>query len=551
MSKLGIGGRFLGWTESFLKGRSFQVRIQNTLSSSYSLENGIAQGAQISPFLFIIMNNDITTRLTSVDSSLFADDLEIDTGGKNVKTIINKIQKSLDIIEEESDTWGLKISVEKTIGVLFTNSLTNIDITLKIYNKNIPIRTSAKFLGVTFDRELRFTMHIKDITNRCNRRLNLLRCLTGTTWGASPRFLLILYKTLILSVIDYGSIIYDIAPTRILQSIDNIQREALRIITGAMRGTAIDALQVITGQIPLDIRRTSIQLKYFITIESNPSHPCKMVYEDHWMNSYGKYTQHKNTLYNKLKSIPPNIIQKSCVQHRVISSTPPWRKKPLTINMDLKYTPKPKINTITNTDYEITNTLHNSSSSIHIFTGLSRDTNEKTGISTILYKQNKEMCSTSHRTSDGVSTDTAKLVAIKTGIEILEKTERENKDAIIFTDSEYIIKNLSTEEIIMDKLTNDIYEHITNSNRNITIIWIPSNADIKGKSRAEEEAEKGRINPTINLPIGDSLENARRKIQTHCNTIWQNKWDRGKTGRHYYNLEPTVNKQTKTIHKGN
>jgi len=47
--------------------------------------------------------------------------------------------------------------------------------------------------------------------DRCQKRINLLRVMAGASWGASKTTLLIAYKALIRSVIDYGSEAYNAA----------------------------------------------------------------------------------------------------------------------------------------------------------------------------------------------------------------------------------------------------------------------------------------------------------------------------------------------------
>ena len=47
------------WIQDFLRNRKFQVRINETFSKTYNIENGTPQGSSISPLLFLIMINDI------------------------------------------------------------------------------------------------------------------------------------------------------------------------------------------------------------------------------------------------------------------------------------------------------------------------------------------------------------------------------------------------------------------------------------------------------------------------------------------------------------
>ena len=63
-----------------------------------------------------------------------------------------------------------------------------------------------EFLGIVFDRKLSFIPHIKQLKARCPKALNLLRVVAHTDWGADRKVLLNLYRTIIRSKLDYGSI---------------------------------------------------------------------------------------------------------------------------------------------------------------------------------------------------------------------------------------------------------------------------------------------------------------------------------------------------------
>ena len=68
------------------------------------------------------------------------------------------------------------------------------------------------FLESLLIKKLTWKPHIDKVVEKCNKRMNILRVLSGTRWGSSKTMLLIVYKAMIRSVIDYGSIAYDIRP---------------------------------------------------------------------------------------------------------------------------------------------------------------------------------------------------------------------------------------------------------------------------------------------------------------------------------------------------
>src|SRR6218665_2059706 len=116
----GISGKTYNWIGNFLSDRRFKVNIGASFSETYPVENDTPQGSVISPLLFLIMINDIPHGLDGVEISLFADDSAIYTGHRNHSKLQNKIQLSLNSIDAWCNKNGFKISINKTIGVLFT-----------------------------------------------------------------------------------------------------------------------------------------------------------------------------------------------------------------------------------------------------------------------------------------------------------------------------------------------------------------------------------------------------------------------------------------------
>ena len=62
--------------------------------------------------------------------------------------------------------------------------------------------------------------------------MNLFRCIAGTDFGADRQTLLQLYKSLVLPVIEYGSIVYAGGNVSTLKKLGKIQNAFLRIATG-------------------------------------------------------------------------------------------------------------------------------------------------------------------------------------------------------------------------------------------------------------------------------------------------------------------------------
>ena len=82
-----------------------------------------------------------------------------------------------------------------------------------------------------------------------------MRSVAGKTWGASKKSLLIIYRAMIRSSLDYSSIAFDSASKSTTDRLDSIHARALRVSCGAMVATPNSALLVECGELPLQLRR--------------------------------------------------------------------------------------------------------------------------------------------------------------------------------------------------------------------------------------------------------------------------------------------------------
>ena len=188
------------------------MRVGSTLSDTFGLSQGVPQGSILSTTLFYIIINSIMNCLDpKTDGSLYmyVDDFCMCYRSTSMRTLERHLQQGINRIEDWALKNGFKFSKLKTQCVHFCQ-LRKIhdDSELYLYGSLIPVVDGFKFLGLIFDRKLSFIPHIKYIKAKCLKALNLLNVLSHTNWGADRTVLLQLYRSLIRSKLDYGSIIY-------------------------------------------------------------------------------------------------------------------------------------------------------------------------------------------------------------------------------------------------------------------------------------------------------------------------------------------------------
>ena len=99
LAEINITKSFWLWMQSFLEGRSQQVKIHDTLSCKIFCPSRVPQGSVLSPKLFNVYSNDLEDCIPkhlSINTHKYADDCtqgeEIPHGGtSNMQDILNKM----------------------------------------------------------------------------------------------------------------------------------------------------------------------------------------------------------------------------------------------------------------------------------------------------------------------------------------------------------------------------------------------------------------------------------------------------------------------------
>jgi hypothetical protein len=109
------------------------------------------------------------------------------------------------------------------------------------------------------------------LKEKCMKTLDVIKVVANTKWGADKNTLLHLYRSLIPSKLDYGSIVYGAARTSYIKALDAIHHKGLRLCTGAYRTSPVASLYVETNEPSLDLRRIKLLLQYIVKLKTNPA----------------------------------------------------------------------------------------------------------------------------------------------------------------------------------------------------------------------------------------------------------------------------------------
>ena len=145
--------------------------------------------------------------------TLFVDDLAICFCGRSLDTIERHLQQSVNAIQEWATRNGFRFPAHKCKVVHFTapRHKATRPPTITIGDTLLPVEESIKFLGLWWDLHLSFKKHISVLKTQCRGALNIIWVVAHLKWGGDRDTLLMLYRTIVRSKLDYGCIVYDTA----------------------------------------------------------------------------------------------------------------------------------------------------------------------------------------------------------------------------------------------------------------------------------------------------------------------------------------------------
>ena len=518
---MGLRGRMPIFIKQFLSDRSFNVRLGSVLSDVHSQEMGVPQGSILSPTLFSVKMNSIVKVLNpGVDCSLYVDDFLICYSSKNMQTIERQLQLCLNKIQKWADENGFRFSKSKTVCMHFCNKRKlHPDPTLLLDGTAIPLVTETKFLGLMFDSKLNFKPHIDYLRGKCFKALNLLKVVGSLDWGADRQVCLRLYRSLVRSKLDYGSIVYGSARPSYLKRLETVQNQALRICLGAYRTSPIPSLHVEANEPPMHLRREKLALQYALKLKANPTNPAHDViffpkYEEFYTSKPNAIRSFGLRIRPVLNDVLPDLSQ---VSECSFSVDPPWEFVYPEVNLSLtrdkkNYTDdhlfRVKFEELRNqyVDYA------------PIYTDGSKE-GHKVGAAAICSWDKAQV-----RLPDDASIFTAELQAILMALGFI--TQSPLVFFIIFSDSLSSLLALMGDRCghpyvlqILEKCSDLAFE-----GKRIVFAWIPSHVGISGNEKADKAAKEA-----LGLPIADlkiPYTDFKQCIHKHLKVTWQVEWNR-------------------------
>lgn len=300
LSKIGCSTKLLRFVNHVCVEKHILSKI-NT-DSPRSIFKGVPQSGVLSPILFNIYIAELTHGINkAVRVFQFADDIVLYCRISEMNRSSKLLGKTVSFINNKLLDIGLDLNVKKTKLMHFNKFNLNPS-TASIVVDSVVINAAdqARFLGIQLDQQLSFNHHVKKVQLRGQKILNITRFLCGTWWGAQPETLLIIYKSFLRSVIDYGCFVYAPKKKKIMETLEKIQFSAIRTALGFRRSTPKNIILEEAKVMSIKDRSMYLDCNFVTKALANKSHLCHKT-----LNKY--FSKHRKS---KRKRILERCIEK-------------------------------------------------------------------------------------------------------------------------------------------------------------------------------------------------------------------------------------------------
>ena len=242
LKDFGIRGKAHDWFKSYLKNRSFCVKIDKSFSVFLCLLFGVPQGSLLGPILFILYIKYLQKIASKYGLSiqLYADDSQLYISFHPCRpSELDDVTASVNKCLAEIKSWMvenfMKLNESKTELLIIGKPLVlqKFDLSVEIQFGSTTITPteckgdSWKSLGVKLDEALNMERQINSVRQKCGWTMTNIRSI-GRYLDEATKLMLV--KQLIISKLDYCNSLYMNLPNKRLRKLKSILNGCVRFI---------------------------------------------------------------------------------------------------------------------------------------------------------------------------------------------------------------------------------------------------------------------------------------------------------------------------------
>ena len=242
------------------------IKLNDSRSTSFDLNQGVRQGCILSPLLFNIFLCDLSKKFqtlegkldldsTSVNSLVWADDLVLLTESEN------GLKDMLKILEEYCDENKLAINTDKTKCMIFNK--TGRLLRRHFYLKGVQLENvrTYKYLGFLITPSGEINSGLKDLCDRALKAFKMLKHDLGTAFNQDGLTTLSLVDALIKPILLYVSYFWGCMKLPKCNPIENLHMMMCKQILGVQKQTTNIGVLLELGRTPMYLYAAKFAVK--------------------------------------------------------------------------------------------------------------------------------------------------------------------------------------------------------------------------------------------------------------------------------------------------
>ncbi|KAJ3502271.1 hypothetical protein NMY22_g18642 [Coprinellus aureogranulatus] len=576
-----IPTKYIRWVSSFLSDREAAVCLDGKVGEMKRVQNGIPQGSPISPILAAFYTSELLemfqgnnrpdlephpTIPTSVNLMMYVDDGNLYVSSPSLDTNIHLLQEAYRQVHAWLHGAGLSADPVKRELMHYCkprskkfNNAPHIQL-CDAPDKNIPVSPSVRWLGVYFDRHLRFEQHAKLLATSGEAAVNGLLMLSNTVRGLSQIHLRRLYLACVIPKILYASPVWWNNTSYQRKPLEKVQNRALRLICAAFRTSPIRALELEASIPPLHIHAKLLARRCAIRFNKLPdSSPIIRRLGKEWTSHLHYQTSHQNNHIQHYPPLPPQPIKRRSRKHPIESTTllhlarytdyrheridpfllPPWRRLQSSFDFRIVIDPYPPFKgndakkKAADQHMAEVRRLFNTTSNLVIYTdgSLIRKAGfTRVGAGIVLYHQGQEVKSKTLGLGGHAEVFDGEMAALAMGMNLATNFSKNNPH---ITHIHFFVDNVSAASTIFNprptggqRYAHSFYQLAsrfldTNKDNRISVRWCPSHCGISGNERADRLAKQATSLPSFTTT---TRTNAIRRAKLAAEKEWAKEW---------------------------
>ena len=324
LQNFGIKGKLFNIIRGIYSNDFACVKIGNTRSESFAINQGVRQGCVLSPLLFNIFLADLAKELSSLNDKLrmgneginsifWADDIVL------LGQTEENLKEMLNIVNTYCCAYKLTINCKKTKCLIFNKTGRLFRTKFYLNGTDLENVREYKYLGFIFTPSGEIRTGLEDLRDRALKAFYSLKNKMGTAFYRNIPTSLSLFDSLIKPILLYASDFWGPLKLPANNPIENLQMRVFKELLGVSKKTTNIGVLLELGRTSLDIIAIKLGVKNWERVRKGHANPILVAsYRDAvarklpWIQGIEGYLQRNGLLSLFLNEYPevPNFIHK-------------------------------------------------------------------------------------------------------------------------------------------------------------------------------------------------------------------------------------------------